>query len=182
MGRDKRRLPYRGRTVLEQTVASLWDGGVSPVVVVLEPDSPCSRLAGLVGTIQAINPDPDRGMLSSIRVGLASAPAEAQAAAVLPGDHPFVPAEAVASLVDHYSRHRPLLLVPRFGERRGHPLILDRSLFSEAAACDDAVGLRQLLRRREADLVTLELDFPRAEQDLDTPEDLALLTEEDWRP
>jgi CTP:molybdopterin cytidylyltransferase MocA len=104
-------------------------------------------------------------------------PAEADAVAVLPGDHPFVPVAAVAALRLHFHAHRPPLLVPLYEGRRGHPLILARALFDEAAACDDAVGLRQLLRRREADLVTLELGFPEAERDLDTPEDLSLLKE-----
>ena len=178
MGQDKRRLIHRGRAVLEHTVASLLGGGADPVVVVLEPGSPCSALAGLSQTIRVVNPAPERGMLSSIRVGLAGVPEVAQAVAVLPGDHPFVPPAAVAALVAYYRQHRPLLLAPRYGARRGHPLIIDRSLFAEASACDDAVGLRQVVRRREADLVTVPLDYPGAEQDLDTPRDLSLLSEE----
>jgi molybdenum cofactor cytidylyltransferase len=176
MGQDKRRVPFRGRTVLETTVASLQEGGVAAVVVVLEPDSPCRDLAGLQGAIFAVNPAPERGMLSSIRVGLKKVPRSADAVAVLPGDHPFVPPEGMAALLAHYVAHRPLLLAPRYADRRrGHPLIIDRGLFSEAMACDDAVGLRQLVQRRAADLQILDLDFAGAEQDLDTPGDLRRL-------
>lgn len=178
MGQDKRRLPFRGRTVLEVTVDSLRQGEVSPVVVVLEPDSPCRDLAGLADVVIAVNPRPERGMLSSIRAGLERLPASADAAAVLPGDHPFVPPSAVAELVRFFAARRPLLLAPRYRGRSGHPLLLARSLFDEAAACDDAVGLRQLVHRREADLVHLDLDLPAAaEQDLDRPEDLSRLEE-----
>ncbi len=175
MGRDKRRLPRRGGTVLEATVGSLLQGGVSPVVVVLEADSPCRTLPGLAEAILVVNPDPDRGMLSSIREGLRAVPVQACAAAVLPGDHPFVPPAAVAALVGFYERHRPLLLAPCYAGKRGHPLILDRALFAEAAACDDAVGLRQLLHRRTADLLEMPFDAPGADDDLDRPEDLVRL-------
>jgi molybdenum cofactor cytidylyltransferase len=175
MGRDKRRLPFRGCTVLEHVVDTLRRGDVDPIVVVLEPGSPCLSLPGLETSLLATNPAPERGMLSSIRVGLAALPPGVAAAAVLPGDHPLVPPEAVSRLVEHFIRLRPLLLVPRFAGRRGHPLLLARELFEEAAACDDEVGLRQLVGRREADLELLDLPYPDAELDLDTPEDLKRL-------
>ena len=175
MGTDKRRIPFRGATVLETTVASLREGGCGSLVVVLEPGSPCGELPGLADALLVENPAPERGMLSSIKVGLAAVPAEAAAAAVLPGDQPFVPPAAVAALLAHFARHRPLMLAPRYGQRRGHPLLLARELFAEAEACDDAVGLRQLVRRREQDLALLALDFHGADDDLDRPEDLARL-------
>lgn len=115
-------------------------------------------------------------MLSSIRAGLAEVPPGAAAVAVLPADHPFVPAEAVRALVARYRASRPLLVAPRFAGRRGHPLLIDRALFAEAAACDDAVGLRQLVERRAADLVELALDLPaETDDDLDTLDHLTRL-------
>ena len=175
MGQDKRRIPYRGATVLETTVGVLRHGGLGPLVVVLEPDSPCRHLAGLTGALLVENPAPERGMLSSIRVGLAALPREVDAVALLPGDHPFVPPEAVRALRDHFCQHRPLLLAPRYGDRRGHPLLLARELFAEAAACGDEVGLRQLVRHRRHDLAVLDLEHEGADDDLDRPEDLERL-------
>ncbi|MBW2731388.1 MAG: nucleotidyltransferase family protein [Deltaproteobacteria bacterium] len=180
MGRDKRSLPYRDRTVLEVTVDTLRQAGARPLVVVLEPDSPCAGFPGLSDAVLVENPQPQRGMLSSIRVGLAALPDEVDAVAVLPGDHPFVPPQAVQALFARFARERPALLVPRYPRQRGsaargHPLLMARELFAEAAACDDAVGLRQLLRRHPERVQTLDLDLPDADDDLDTPEDLKKL-------
>ena len=178
MGRDKRLLPFPGGgTLLEATVALLRAGGIDELVVVLEPASPCAALPGLAGATLAVNPDPSRGMLSSIRIGLEALSEQVAAVLIQPGDHPFAPPAAVAALSAHYRVERPLLLVPSYSGRRGHPLLLDRSLFAEATACDDQVGLRQLLERRPGDLRELSWDAPDADADLDRPEDLIRLEE-----
>lgn len=176
-GFDKRRLPFRQRTVLEVTVDCLRQGDVYPIVVVLEPESPCRDLPGLEDTVIAVNPEPERGMLSSIRIGLEALPDEADAAAVLPGDHPFVPPEAVVELVWYFEQNLPLLLAPRYAGESGHPLIIARRLFGEAMACADDVGLHQLTWRRQKDLEYMDLNYPGANNDLDTPADLVRLDE-----
>ncbi|MCA9665067.1 MAG: nucleotidyltransferase family protein [Myxococcales bacterium] len=177
LGRDKRRLPVGdGRCVLEVTVDTLRSAGLEPLVVVLEPDSPCAALSGLAGARLVTNPEPSRGMLSSIRHGLRALPGDVDAVAIQPGDHPFVPIAAVVALAAELEASGALLLRPRYGQRAGHPLLLLRALFEEAMACDDGVGLRQLVARRRADLRELRLELDAAaEDDLDEPADLARL-------
>lgn len=174
MGQDKRRLALGPRTVLETTVRCLALGGVDPVVVVLEPQSPCQGLPGLAQALLTENPDPSRGMLSSIRQGLQVVPAAAKAVAVLPGDHPFVPPQVVKTLLTAFAEKHPPLLAPRYlaENRRGHPLLIRRDLFAEAMACDDQVGLRQLVHRHSQDILEVPLETVGAEDDLDRPEDL----------
>jgi molybdenum cofactor cytidylyltransferase len=175
MGRDKRLVRWRGRCALEHTVESLRQGGITEVIVVLEPGSPCAALDGLRACTLVTNPLPERGMLSSIRAGLEHLPPTACAVAVLPGDHPFVPADGVRALIRFYFDRHPLLLAPQYGQRRGHPLIIDRTLFAAASSCSDDIGLRQLLALEADRLVLLPLDYPEAENDLDRPEDLERL-------
>ncbi|MFH1132306.1 MAG: nucleotidyltransferase family protein [Pseudomonadota bacterium] len=172
MGRDKRQIIWRSRSILETTVHVLQSQGIRPIIVVLEPDSPCQDLPGLAETHKVYNPNPDRGMLSSIREGLRAVPKEALGVAILPGDHPFVPSQAIQALMRCFAQDQPRLLIPRYSGRKGHPLILHRDLFDQASACDDQVGLRELVWRREADLQILDLNMHGADDDLDTPEDL----------
>jgi molybdenum cofactor cytidylyltransferase len=175
LGQDKRRLPFRDATLLEHTVGVLRRAGFGPLVVVLEPASPCLALPGLADVILAENPAPERGMLSSIREGLGAVPAEAIGVAVLPGDHPFATVDAARALLERFLERRPRLLVPSYGGRRGHPLLMARELFEAARACDEAIGLRQLLELRAAELEVLELPAGPAEQDVDVPDDLERL-------
>lgn len=177
LGKDKRLLPWRGQTLLEHSVSILRQAGFDHVMVVLEENSPCAQLAGLDGVVQVINPQPERGMLSSVREGLNALPANVRAVGVQPADHPLIKVEAVRAVVAYFRAHQPLLLLPRFVDRRGHPLIIHRDRFAAALACDDSVGLRQLVARYADDLVQLPLPYAGLEQDLDDADDLRRLRE-----
>ncbi len=176
MGRDKRLIEWRGKPLIEHAASSLYDGGITEIVIVLEPNSPCVGLPGLEKYTLITNPNPERGMLSSVICGL-EAITNAPAAAILPGDHPFVPSAAVDQLLAYFLKHNPQLLAPRFAGKRGHPLFLDQTLFDEAKRCDPAVGLRQLVHRHEEDLHLLDLPYDKADVDLDHPSDLTKLEE-----
>lgn len=175
MGRDKRLIPIDASaslTVLEQTVQNMVQGGVDGVYVVVEPNSPCYMLPALAACHFAINSHPEYGMLSSIRAGLASLPEETDAVMVLPGDHPFVPPQAITALLRYYREHGSDLCVPLFESRRGHPILLSKRLFGAAAACEDTMGLKQLLTTHHAMLDEVELHLPYTDHDLDTPKDI----------
>ena len=77
-----------------------------------------------------------------------------------------------AALGGAFHQRAPPVLIAASGS---HPLLIHRTLFAEAAACSDAIGLRQLVQRRTEDLRQLPCDAPDAEADLDRPEDLWLL-------
>ena len=179
LGHDKRRVSLGSQTVIERTVHTLVEGGLEPVIVVLEPHSPCRDLAGLSQVTLVENPNPAQGMLASIRCGLRHL-TETQhdhliGTAIQPADHAFAPPEYVLALRNHFLAYQPLLLAPRYGQRRGHPLFIHRRLFDEAIACDDAVGLRQLVHQHESQMDYVPLPDTGAEDDIDTPEDLERL-------
>jgi CTP:molybdopterin cytidylyltransferase MocA len=72
MGRPKALLPFGDGTVLGAVAAALRAGGAGDRVVVTAPgDRTLAGLAERLGLRRAINPDPSRGMLSSVRAGLA---------------------------------------------------------------------------------------------------------------
>ncbi|MFW9792627.1 NTP transferase domain-containing protein, partial [Brucella melitensis] len=76
--------------LLQWTLRSLLDGGIRRVTVVVAPNAvfaPVTLLHDARVTL-VTNPDPDRGMLSSIQGGLESAAGDP--ILVLPADMPFV--------------------------------------------------------------------------------------------
>ena len=73
MGAPKLLLPFEKTTIVHALVAALRAGGASPVVLVTAPDDEeMQRTMVAAGCRVVVNPAPERGMLSTIREGIAS--------------------------------------------------------------------------------------------------------------
>lgn len=172
MGRPKLLLPFQGGTVVGSLVQALREGGISGIVLVTAPDDEALRAwaakAGIPGVRVAINPDPDRGMLSSILEGIARVPGD-EPIVVCPADLPALRASTVAAVLTAAGRH--LLTVASYQGRRGHPLVISPKLIPEIETLDLSVGLRELLDRHPDLVHEVEVDDPGAVHDMDTPEE-----------
>ena len=191
MGRPKLLLPLGGGTVLGATLAALAAGGAGRLVVVRRPDDRAladwlgGEAAGEIGRraglavdavpplLAAVNPSPERGMLSSILAGLDSLGASAGEGALLvcPGDLPALSAGTVAAVLAALERSGTALPVPVHGGRRGHPLAIAPRRVPEIPTLDLDVGLRQLLDRHPDEILEVPVDDPGCVRDVDTPED-----------
>lgn len=190
MGRPKLLLPFGGGTVLGATLAALAGGGVRRICVVTRGDDrdlagwlreeAAPEVARRAGPergagpllVPAVNPEPARGMLSSILAGLAAlgAPEEDEPALVCPADLPALSPETVAAVVAAARAGAPLAL-PTHENRRGHPLAIAPHLRAEIPGLDLQVGLRQLLDRHPGEVLEVPVDDPGCIRDVDTPED-----------
>ncbi len=178
MGRPKLLLPFRGRPLVAGVVDALRGGGVETIVLVTAPgDEELRAWAREEGLILAVNPDPERGMLSSIREGIAAAGGAAALAErgetllVSPADLPNLGAGTVAVLLQRMAETGALLAVPVYRGKRGHPLAVSPALISEIETLDSNVGLKQLRDRHEVELLEIDVEDPGVVQDVDTPED-----------
>lgn len=176
MGRPKLLLPFRGRPLVAGVVDALRGGGVDTIVLVTAPgDEELRTWARTAGVAVAVNPDPERGMLSTIQQGLAAVGGAAalaersEALLVSPADLPNLDAGTVAVLLQRMEETGALLAVPVYRGKRGHPLAIAPALISEVEALDST--LKQLRDRHEAELLEVEVDDPGVVQDVDTPEE-----------
>ncbi|MDO8606610.1 MAG: nucleotidyltransferase family protein [Phaeospirillum sp.] len=169
MGRDKRLAEIGGVPMVVLAVRAAVEAGLDPVVVVTGPE-PLSVLPP--GLIVVSNPAPERGMASSLALGIAALPSQAAAAVVLLGDMPRVTALHVAALAAAYapeSGHE--IAVPVSGGRRGNPVLLGRRFFAEMRGLTGDKGARGLLIQHGGSVVEVEMD-QGVLIDVDTPEDL----------
>jgi molybdenum cofactor cytidylyltransferase len=182
MGRPKLLLPFRGDTILGSLVRALREGGVSEIVLVTAPGDEALQAWGTeAGVRVAVNPDPERGMLSTILEGISAlGGAEAlerrgEPLAVCPADLPAVLPSTIRKVLSEQSP----LVVPSYRGRRGHPLVISPELIPEIESLHLDVGLRELLDRHPEDLRVVEVDDPGAVRDVDTPEEYRALAEEE---
>jgi len=171
MGRPKLLLPFRGRPLIAAVVDALRAGGVGAIVLVTAPeDEELRAWARQAGVEVAINPDPERGMLSSIQEGLAALLRD-QILLVSPADLPHLQSETVSNLLRKMIETGTPLAVPTFRGKRGHPLAIAPRLIPEIDTLDPNIGLKQLRDRHEAELLEIEVEDAGVVQDVDTPED-----------
>ncbi len=172
MGTQKLLLHYGGTTVVESVVRAALDSSVDETMVVLGADREAVRLALKSYPVTfAVNEDYQRGMLSSIQTGFTSLPPGAQAAVLLLGDQPDVLPLTIDELVVAYRQRRRGISLPVYGERRGHPILIDTGYRPEILGLDPDVGLRQLARDHPEDVVAVEISEREAPEDMDVPGD-----------
>jgi CTP:molybdopterin cytidylyltransferase MocA len=166
MGRPKATLVVDGQRLLDRAVAVLRDAGCEPIFAIVRDGVAVDGVAGVSGVV---NPDPARGMRSSLALAVQAA-GEVDALAVLLVDAPGVGADAVAAVLAAWTPGR--IAIATYGGRRGHPTVMappDWRVALELAGPDE--GARALLRRDAARVD--EVPVPGDPTDLDTPEDVA---------
>src|SRR5213593_3847785 len=144
-GGKKLLTPINGEPLLDHTIDALLEGGVAEVIVVVGRDARAELErdvnAMLDPRVRAVeNPDPSRGMFSSIQEGVAQA--QGDAILVLPGDMPFVSADTVRAVLDAYEQ-KPAIVSPRYRGKRGHPVALPVSLREEIRGADPRSNLHE---------------------------------------
>jgi len=177
MGRPKMALPWGDTTVLGQVVATLVHAGLDQVLVVtgggqVEAEQALSHLPGDWPLRLVFNPDYAAGeMLSSLQAGIASLDERSEAALIVLGDQPQMEARVVRSILGAYRDAGAGLVIPSYAMRRGHPMLVARSLWAELLALRPPQTLRELIQAHEADVLYVTVDTPSVLQDLDTPAD-----------
>ena len=167
MGAPKAELLLDGVRLVDRAVAALTDGGCAEVVAVTRTGM------AVPGARVVVNPDPERGMRSSLALAV-DAVGGVDALAVLLVDMPGVGSAAVRSVISAWRPGR--IAVASYFGRRGHPTVMSPGLWRtalELASGDE--GARALLASRPELLDDIAVDGDPG--DLDTPADLTNWTD-----
>ncbi len=180
MGSPKLLLPWHGRTVVEAVVATLHEGGVERILVVVGGDREAvERALAKVEVEFVMNPAFGEGeMLSSIQVGLRAMGDDAHAALLMPGDLPSIQSATIRAVVVAGENAPDRIAVPVHGGRRGHPVLLPRAHWHDLLALGEGESLRGFLRAREREILRVEVPDPGIHADIDTPADYQGAVEE----
>lgn len=185
MGRPKLLLPFRGDTVLGSLISALHSGGVTELVVVTRSaDQTLQAWCSRKNIPTAVNPDPRRGMLSSVIAGLTffggadELMQRGEDLLVCPGDYPGLEPNSILQLRDRLRSLESGLVVPTCRGRRGHPLLISKDLALRIGRLDPEKGLQELLEIYPDRVCEVAVDDPATVQDLDTPADYEKLLRE----
>jgi CTP:molybdopterin cytidylyltransferase MocA len=161
-------------TFLDRIVRACRQARLGAVRVVGSPDDP--RIAGACCGLDVdltINPDPSRGMCSSVHAGLERlALASPTGVMVFPVDVPLVRPQTLACLGETLASRPDAWARPVFRGRSGHPVVLGLRVAREIVALGPSLPLREALRRSLAERVDVGCDDPGTVADIDLPEHL----------
>jgi CTP:molybdopterin cytidylyltransferase MocA/SAM-dependent methyltransferase len=169
-----------GRPILQHVLDTLAGAGLDDVIVVLGRDAPeIERSIAWRTERRVVNPEPERGLASSLQVGMAAVDPAADAVLVALGDQPLVAGDTVRSLLAAPPDPARPVVVPAHADDRGrNPVLLRRAGFVLAGEASGDRGLGPVLAAHP-ELVE-EIQAGGENPDVDTREDLARVIEASW--
>jgi nicotine blue oxidoreductase len=173
LGGQKLLLRFAGSTVIGCVVEALEQAGAAPVVVVVGAPGRAALQAALSDTAAQIveNPDPSRGMLSSLRAGLAALPAATARFLIALGDQPRIRADEIMHLLAEQRRLGRGIAIAAHQGKRGHPVAFTSAYREQIMALRDEQALRDLIHAHPDDVAVVECGSDAVTSDIDTQED-----------
>jgi CTP:molybdopterin cytidylyltransferase MocA len=178
-GAFKPLLKWGKRTVIGECVHQMRNSQLSEIFVVLGHREMEIRqtLAGS-GVQYAINNDYKRGMLSSVKAGLAMVSPNADAALIALVDQPMISKDVIDALIAAFSEGGKGVALPTCHGKRGHPIIIAAKYFDDVMRLDEETpeGLRQFIDQRRGDTLEVPVSTTAVIEDIDLPEDYERLS------
>ena len=170
-GAQKLLAPYGASTVLGTVVSTMRAVGVDYLMVVGGPGGEAVRasVAG-PGLVWVENPEPDRGLSSSVTTGLAAMPPNVGAALMVLGDQPTVSTKVVEKVVTTWREGGGPVVAPRYRGLRGNPVLFDAALFGALGSLTGEHGARDFIAADPGRVTMVDVAEPPP-MDIDTPGD-----------
>jgi molybdenum cofactor cytidylyltransferase len=171
-GSPKQLLPWKGKTLLEHVVDIALESSAQQVVVVLGHEA--SRIGALLGHRAAelvVNDNWAAGQSSSVRTGLLALPETCEACLFVLADQPNLTSALLDQVLATYRRTLASLVAPAHRGRRGNPVLFARALFPELLQMRGDQGGRQVMKRHEHEVETVDVADESLFLDIDTMDD-----------
>jgi molybdenum cofactor cytidylyltransferase len=173
MGQPKQLLPFGEHTILERVVDTLLTAGVGEVVVVL--GHLADRVRAVLGDrpVRAVvNALYRQGMLSSVKCGVQAVGAGYDAVLIALGDQPHIEGAVVSEVMRAYRDGDAGIVIPRYADKKGHPIIINLQKYREAIAnLPEDAGLNALMQEHADDVRLIDVATEDIIRDIDVPDD-----------
>jgi molybdenum cofactor cytidylyltransferase len=176
MGFPKALIRIQGELLLCKVVKQALRSDLDMVVTVIGQDRGpiADALTQFVSDSRfrlAVNPTPERGMSSSMIVGLDSITPEPPGIMIILGDQPGVTAEVIDRLSAAWSAAPLLIVHPTVRGRRTTPVVFPNRYFGELRSVTGDKGGREVVERHADETIAVEMASCYDDDDIDTPED-----------
>jgi len=173
MGSPKALLPYQGRPFLEHLleITVRPEIGARKVVLGADADS-IAKVIPLKANEIVINPDWEKGQLSSIQAAVRKIPAGTDGMLLFLIDHPLISSALVGELIAQFYKSKKPIVLPVYEGRRGHPVIFSASLYDELLRAPLETGARAVVWAHKDDVEEVRTNEEGCVLNLNDPETL----------
>ncbi len=178
MGRDKALLPWRGGTFLSAAIRALQPVSDLVIVVAGANQAELEPIVNANAGFLVVNPSPEQGQFSSLRIGLQEVLNRGRDAAIVTlVDRPAPDVATIELLKNEFlaAGYTTWAVVPELAGKHGHPIVIGREMigaFLDAPATSSARDVEHSLQAR---VRYLAVNDPLVTANVDTPEDLQKL-------
>ncbi len=175
MGKPKALLIWKGKTFLAHAVDAAMGAGIKKCVVIVGAHTKeISPEIKTLGAELVANDQWNLGMGSSIKTGVAFIQKkypEATSILILLSDQPKIQSAAISNLLLENQKTPERTVCAQYDNSPGVPALFPKKMFQALLEIQNQEGAKKLLRKNSPILIAI----PEARDDIDTPEQLAIL-------
>jgi len=152
--------------------------GARKVVLGADAES-IAKAIPLKANEMVINPDWEKGQLSSIQAAVRKLPAGTDGMLLCLIDHPLISGALVGELIAQFYKTKKCIALPVYEGRRGHPVIFSASLYQELLQAPLETGARAVVWAHADDVEEVSTNEEGCVLNLNDPETLNKALDED---
>lgn len=123
------------------------------------------------------NKDYKFGQTSSFKEGLRDVSKESKGVMLLPVDYPLIQTETVDLLIEKFIQSSPLILIPTYKDKKGHPPFFSTNLSVTFNSLDNAVGINTVIHENEQSVILFPVEDKGVVSSFNTKEEFEELAE-----
>jgi molybdenum cofactor cytidylyltransferase len=171
MGKPKLLLSLNEKPLFRYPLELAIRNGLSPICLIGGQHIEIFQMgtADLSGIEYVANPDYEKGMSSSLKMGIEKLKDRTDAALICLADQPFVPDLVIKSIIAE-SKKGARIVRPHYQGTAGHPILIDKSLYHEFLQLEGDQGGKAITKKYKNDTSILFFEEESWGMDIDTPE------------
>jgi len=173
MGSDKALLPWRNGTFLSAAINTLQAATELVIVIAGRNQQAIAPVVYANGAFLVTNPNPDEGQFSSLRIGLNEVLGRGRDAAIVTlVDRPAPNVATIEQLKQVFlaAPDQIWAVVPEFGGRHGHPIIVGREMIEAFLRAPATSNAREVEHSLQEHILYLPVDDPLVAINVNTQE------------
>ncbi len=170
LGRPKQLLELDGKPLVAHVVEAALAAPIDGVVVVIGSHASEIELElRNYPVYRVFNPHFAEGQGASMAAGVRAMPSTVDAVVMLLADMPQIEPDVIGGVVDRWRATRAPAVVTQYRGGRGHPVLFDRSAFTELARLEADTGGREVLSALGdlVEVMAVDADGPPCDVDTD---------------